>query len=81
MLFFIDLLLVFQKDLMICIQTNWAINNIYEKNIFCLKRVDEIHTQMLEINVKYRVAKKPRYYFFDLLVVFQKYALICNDSS
>ena len=36
--FFIDLLLVFQKDLMIYIQTNWAINNIHEKNIVFFKK-------------------------------------------
>ena len=36
---------------------------------------------MLEINVKYRVAKKTSCYSIDLMLIFQKYLVICNESN
>ena len=36
---------------------------------------------MLEINVKFRFAIKGDYYSFDLMLVFQKYLMICIDCN
>ena len=36
---------------------------------------------MLEINVKYRVAKKTSCFSIDLMLIFQKYLVICNESN
>ena len=45
------------------------------------KMVDEIHTKFLAINVKYSVAMKRSFYSLDLLLIFQKYLVNCNDSN
>ena len=35
------------------------------------KMIDNTHTEVLEINVKYRFAVKPRHYSIGLLLIFQ----------
>ena len=36
---------------------------------------------MFEINIQYRIVLKTHYYFIDLLLVFQKYMIVCNESN
>ena len=35
---------------------------------------------MLEIKLKYRVPIKRSYHYIDLVLIFQKYLVICNES-
>ena len=52
-----------------------------KKAMIFLKMVDEIHTKFFEMHVKYSVAMKTSFYSSDLLPIFLKYLVICNDFN
>ena len=54
---------------------------VFTKKHCFLKNLDWIRTKMLEINVKYRVAKKTSCYSIDLMLIYQKYLVISKNSN
>ena len=44
------------------------------------ERVDKIHMNMLENNIKYRITMKASYHIIVLLLVFQKLRVIGNET-
>ena len=65
----IHLLLAFQKELIICNDSNYALNSVYYKNI------------NYRISVNYRIEVKTNYYSIDSFLVFWKYLIVSNDSN
>ena len=52
-----------------------------KEHCFSKKNMDWICTKMLEINVKYRVAKKKSFFSIDLLLFSQIYLVISSGSN
>ena len=72
---------VFRNTLIFAMTLTKLVTMLTKEAMIFSKMVDEIHTKFLAINVKYSVAMKRSFYFLDLLLFFQKYLVICNNSN
>ena len=63
----LDVLLIFQKYLVIAMPPTKTV--LSKKAMIFSKMVDEIHTKIFEMDVKYSVAMKTSFYSRDLLPI------------